>query len=94
MMFPVPPRDPRLRPALEVARPAAVTDLEVLASPEPWSFRFGGEGENWHPVRVRARGTSPDRRPVVQVEWSIGGSTFEETYYADGGAPGKMRERG
>lgn len=84
----LPPADPKLCPALEVARPGACHGLRVVDWPEPWSFRFGGREERWHPVSVRARGTSPDGREVIQVRWSIEGSTFHETYYAD---PAKMR---
>lgn len=80
----MPPRDPRLCPALETAPPDAVKNVGVLSFPELWKVRFGGKAENWHAVRVTARNISPPWREVVHCYWSIAGSTWTEDYFFDG----------
>jgi hypothetical protein len=85
----VPPRDPRLRPALEVARPAddVPGSTHVLDWPEPWLVLFGS-GE-WRTVRVRQRGRDVRGAEVIGVEWFIDGEAWSGSYVAD---PEKMRE--
>jgi hypothetical protein len=85
----VPPRDPRLCPALERAVPADSPGRDPGYRPDssPWEFLFG-DGE-WHQVKAVAWWTDRNGRDVVQIEWHIGGSTFEETYLVD---LAKMRE--
>jgi hypothetical protein len=79
----VPPRDPRLRPALERALPAGSPghDPGCRSDRSPWLFLFG-DGE-WHRVTVRAWWRDCLGRQVVQIEWHINGSTWEETYLFD-----------
>lgn len=88
----MPPRDPRLCPALERALPADDPDpgnpsAEWRGDFSPWQFLFGDGA--WHPVTVRAWWLDKAGREVVQIEWSIAGETFGDSYIAD---PGKMRE--
>ncbi len=85
----MPPRDPRLCPALDRAMPAddVPGTARVPEWPERWLVLFGS-GE-WHPVRVRAWWTDRHGRRVVQVEWHADGSTWEGSYLAD---PDRMRE--
>jgi hypothetical protein len=85
----VPPRDPRLRPALEVARPADSPghDPGYRSDRSPWLFLFG-DGE-WHQVTVRAWWRDRLGREVVDIQWHIDGDTWEETYLA---SPERMRE--
>ena len=85
----MPPRDPRLCPALERALPGDSPGRDPGRRPDnsPWLFLFGDH--EWHRVTARAWWTDRHGREVVQVEWHADGSTFEETYLAD---PEKMRE--
>jgi len=64
----MPPRDPRLCPALDRALPcdSPGRDPGYRGERSPWLFLFGDRG--WHPVTVRAR-------EVVEVEWHGGGDT-------------------
>lgn len=84
----MPPRDPKLRPALERALPAddVPGSTRVLPWPERWLVVFG-DGER-HLVWVRARRTDRLGRETVDLEWYAAGSTWTESYLA---APAKMR---
>jgi len=85
----VPPRDPRLCPALERALPADSPghDPGYRGERSPWLFLFGDGGR--HPVTVRARWADRHGREVVEIEWHGGGDTWSEAYLAD---PERMRE--
>lgn len=84
----MPPRDPRLCPALEHAHPADSPD------PGPADFPLGsreilfGDGE-WHLVHVRAAWTDRYGRTVVSCEWHIEADTRSGAYLVD---EAKMRE--
>lgn len=89
----MPPRDPRLRPALERALPADDPEpgdpaAEWRSDFSPWEFLFGDE--DWHPVTVKAWWLDKSKRQVVQIEWHIDGETWAESYRA---VPERMRER-
>lgn len=79
----MPPRDPRLRPALERALPAddVPGPTTVLDWPERVLVLFG-DGE-WHPVNVLTRGADRQGREVIGVDWFAGGETWTESYVAD-----------
>lgn len=80
----MPPRDPRLCPALERALPADSPGRDPGWRDGlglPWRFLFGDH--EWHPVSVRGWWTDRRGREVVQVEWHADGSTWEETYIVD-----------
>ena len=79
----MPPRDPKLCPSLERALPGdSGAFLEYRDEGNaPWRFLFG-DGQQ-HPVQVRAWWTDRQGRAVVQVEWHIDGSTYEESYIVD-----------
>lgn len=85
----MPPRDPKLCPALEVALPSDSPgrDPGYRSDSSPWEFLFG-DGE-WHQVRVVAWWTDRHGRQVVQIEWHAANSTWEESFLAD---PERMRE--
>lgn len=84
----MPPRDPRLCPALERALPGDSGTFDgYRPDRSPWLFLFGS-GE-WHPVSARGWWTDRQGRPVVQVEFHIDGSTYGEAYLVD---PERMRE--
>jgi hypothetical protein len=84
----MPPRDPRLCPALDRALPGdSGIFLGYRTDDAPWRFLFG-DGEE-HPVTVRAWWLDKYGRQVVQIEWSIDGSTWSESYIVD---LGRMRE--
>ena len=99
----MPPTDPKLRPALEVARPDDFAGAKPGPGPfpEPWSILFGGEratsqgdtsqDDRWHSASVTARWFTPDGREIVQVYWPARGELWSETYWAAGEA--KMRKR-
>jgi hypothetical protein len=55
----------------------------------PWDFLFG-DGD-WRRVRARAWWRDRHGREIVEVEWSIGRETFNETYLVD---RERMREIG
>lgn len=86
------PRDPRLRPDLEVARPGDIRprSTRVSVAPEPWSIRFGGSTREWRNVSVRAWATDTRGRDVIDVEWHVNGDTREESFVAE---RAKMRRR-
>lgn len=44
----------------------------------PWEFLFG-DGD-WHPVTVKAWWLDKSGRQVVQIEWSIAGETWGESF--------------
>lgn len=78
----MPPRDPRLCPALDRALPGdSGIFLGYRDDNSPWRFVFGDH--EWHPVSVRAWWTDRYGRSVVQVEWHINGSTYEESFVVD-----------
>lgn len=79
----VPSRNPRKRPALDVARPDAFRpgSTTVPEMPEPWLIEFGDGTER--PVAVEARSDSTDGREIIHALWHIDGGTWTETYYAD-----------
>ena len=84
----MPSRDRRLNPDLERALPAdskGYTDWEHVGRLCEALF---GDGE-WRPVTVKAQWRDRLGRAVVQLEWSIGGETYVESYLAD---PEKVRE--
>lgn len=85
----MPPRDPRLRPALERALPSGSPgrDPGYREDRSPYLFLFGDGG--WHPVQARAWWRDKHGREVVQVEWSADGSTWGEAYVVN---PAMMRE--
>lgn len=85
----VPPRDPRLCPALERALPADAVpgSAVVLEQPEPWLVLFGS-GE-WRTVHVRQRSRDRSGREVIGVEFYIDGGAWSGSYVAD---PEKMQE--
>ena len=85
----VPPRDPKLCPALERALPAdAVPGSSVTCSPPDRLLVLFGDGF-WHPVSVRARRRDRHGRDVIAVEWHIEGETFGEAYLVN---PERVRE--
>lgn len=76
----MPPRDPRLCPALERAMPSdAVPGSAVVCSPPDRLEVLFGDG-SWHPVSVRARRRDRCGREVVQIEFCAEGSTWGEAY--------------
>jgi hypothetical protein len=79
----MPPRDPRLCPALERALPADSPgrDPGYRDDRSPWLFLFGDR--QWHPVTVVAWWTDRHSREIVQIEWHIDGSTWDESYVFD-----------
>jgi len=84
----MPPRDPRLCPALERSLPAdAVPGGPRLSVREPWLVLFGDGQE--HQVTVRAWRKDRQDRDVIDVEWHAAGDTWGESYRAD---LRKMRE--
>lgn len=77
----MPPRDPRLCPALERALPGDSPGHDPGwrdGGNAPWLFLFG-DGE-WHRVSVRAWWADKFARQVVQIEWYAAGSTWGEAY--------------
>jgi hypothetical protein len=89
----MPPRDPRLRPALERALPGDLKPgtTRVCDFPEPWSIQFGGEAKEWHDVSVRAWAADNRRREVIDVEWfTPDGFAWSESFVAE---RAKMRKR-
>lgn len=87
----MPPRDPRLCPALDRALPGD-SGGHAGYRPDanaPWDFLFG-DGQ-WHRVSVRAWWLDRLDRQVVLIEWHAAGSTWSETYLA---SAEKMREVG
>jgi hypothetical protein len=85
----MPPRDPKLRPALEVARPGDFKGArhELAPFPEPWRILFGRESDSsqedkWQNANVTGRWYTPDGREIVNVEWSARGERWTETYFA------------
>lgn len=86
----MPPADPRLCPALEVARPDDFTGAKPDPGPfpEPWRIKFGGgsdssQDDTWQDASVTARWFTPDGREIVDVSWSARGERWTETYWAD-----------
>ena len=79
----MPPRDPRFCPALERALPvdSPGRDPGYRSDQSPYLFLFG-DGE-FHPVTVVAWWTDRHGRWVVQVNWHIDGSTYDESYVVD-----------
>lgn len=75
------PRDPRLRPALEVSWPADADPAAPARRGSGWDLRLVlfGDGE-WHRVTVRAWRTDKAAREVIDVEWRAAGSTWSESY--------------
>jgi hypothetical protein len=93
----MPLHDPGLRPALEVARPDdfAGARRDPVPFPEPWRILFGGESDSsqedrWHNASVTGRWHTPDGREIIDVEWSVRGELWSETYFAQ---PKRMRKR-
>lgn len=87
----MPPRDPRLCPALERALPADSPgrDPGYRDDRSPWLLLFGDR--EWHPVTVVAWWTDRHGKGVVQIEWHIDGSTYDESFIVD---HSRMRETG
>lgn len=84
----MPPRDPRLCPALERALPADdVRGGPYRADGQRWLVLFG-DGD-WHPVTVRAWRKDRYGRDVIGIEWHAALETWGESYVAE---PGKIRE--
>jgi len=84
----MPPRDPRLCPALERALPAGdVPGGEYRPVREPCLVMFG-DGQ-WHQVTVRARRKDRLGRDIIDIEWHAAWSTWNESYVA---TPELMRE--
>ena len=78
----MPPRDPRLCPALEVARPGDSGIFDGYRSERmPWLVLFG-DGE-WHQVEVRGWWRDRHGREVAEVEWHIDGGTWSESFVVD-----------
>ena len=79
----MPPRDPRLCPALERALPADSPgrDPGYRTDRSPWLFLFGDR--EWHRVQARAWWRDRLGREVVQIEWHAAGSTWSESYLVD-----------
>lgn len=71
MLANMPPRDPRLCPALERALPGDLRPGSTRAcdAPEPWSIQFGGSSREWHDVSVRAWALDNHGGEVIDVEW-------------------------
>jgi hypothetical protein len=84
----VPPRDPRLCPALERALPADDAGYSDYHDGPGYREVLFGDG-GWRFVTVKAWWRNAAGRVVVQVEWSIEGETWTEDYLAD---PKRMRE--
>ena len=82
----MPPRDPRLRPSLEVARPDDFTGArsEPVEMREPWEIRFG-DGQ-WHKAGIISRWTAADGRQIIEDDWMINGGHWTETYFAGDGS--------
>jgi hypothetical protein len=77
----MPPRDPRLCPALDRALPADDRPGPVRMERIVWEVLFGDGA--WHPVTVRARRTDRLGRDVVDVEWYSEGENWSESYVVD-----------
>lgn len=79
----MPPRDPRLCPALEAALPAGSPGSAGGYRPDRsrWLVLFG-DGEE-HPVTARGWWTDRHGRAVVQVEWSIATETWGGAHLFD-----------
>lgn len=80
----MPPRDPRLRPALERALPCDSGTFRGYRADGGRLLVLFGDRE-WHPVRVLARWTDRQGREVVQIEWTADASTWTGSYLADAG---------
>jgi hypothetical protein len=77
----MPPRDPKLCPALDRAMPADDVAGTMRDDGTIWLVLFG-DGEE-HSVTVRAWRTDRLGRDVVDVEWYAAGTTWGESYIAD-----------
>lgn len=78
----MPPRDPRLCPALKRSMPGdSVPGGEIRFTRDPWLILFG-DGQ-WHQVEVRAWRKDRHGRVVVDIEWRIQGEMWGESYVAD-----------
>lgn len=88
----MPPRDPRLCPALKRALPGdhKTGTTRVTEAPEPWSVQFGGESKRWHDVHVVAWAMDNRGREIADVEWYIDGFAWNESFIAE---RSKMRRR-
>ena len=84
----MPSRDRRLNPALKRALPADSVGYTGWEHVGRLCEMLFGDGA-WHPVTVKARWVDRRGRAVVQVEWSIAGDTWLESYRAD---PERIRE--
>lgn len=78
----MPPRDPRLCPALRRALPANSEGYTEWKHDGRLHEALFGDGL-WHAVTVKARWLDRHRRAVVQLEWSIGAESWGESYLAD-----------
>jgi hypothetical protein len=86
----MPPRDPKLCPALERALPRDSPGRDPGRRDGlnlPWDLVFGDH--EWHRVRARAWWTDRLGREVVEIEWHADGSTWGESYIVD---RSRMRE--
>lgn len=84
----MPHYDPRLNPALDVARPSDSpgSSPSYRRAHDPWRVVFGSG--DWQDVQVLAWWQDRYRRWVAQLDWHVRGEgTYTETYLAD---PGKM----
>jgi hypothetical protein len=84
----MPPRDPRLCPDLERARPADSTgDSDYRSVREIREVLFG-DGE-WREVQLRAQWLDMAGRLVIQLEWSANRERWTEAYVSD---PERVRD--
>lgn len=77
----MPPRDPKLCPALDRAMPADDVPGTMRDDGTLWDFLFG-DGD-YHPVTVRAWRTDRLGRDVIDIEWHAAGATWGESYRVD-----------
>ena len=83
------PRDPKLRPALEVVPPTDAGAPGYRHDRTLYEFLWG-DGE-WHTVTIRGWRKDARGRQVVDVEFHAAGGTWSESYLYD---PAKVRDHG
>jgi hypothetical protein len=80
----MPPRDPRLCPALELADVGDPTVAGYRLDGDVWKVMFEEDPERWDDATVVAWWKDGSGRQVVQLRWHAAGSTWAEAYLADG----------
>jgi hypothetical protein len=81
----MPPRDPEECPALREAPPADdVPNGTWRELGDPWKVLFGDPGgDDWREVTAMASWRNRHGKPVVQVEWRDGATTWGGAYITD-----------